>query len=78
MKNINRAPEPARTFALSEREEKVLIQICKGFSNQEIADMLHISKRTVDKHRENILLKTDSRNTAGLVIYAIKNGILVI
>jgi DNA-binding NarL/FixJ family response regulator len=78
MKNINRASEPARTFALSEREEKVLVHICKGLSNQEIADLLHISKRTVDKHRENILLKTDSRNTAGLVIYAIKNGILVI
>ncbi|MCD4679005.1 MAG: LuxR C-terminal-related transcriptional regulator, partial [Bacteroidales bacterium] len=54
---------------------EVLYNICKGLSNQEIADHLYISKRTVDKHRENILLKTQSKNTASLVIYAIKNEI---
>lgn len=44
-------------------------------SNQEIADKLFISKRTVDKHRANILEKTGCRNTANLVVWAIKNGI---
>ena len=63
---------------LAEREEEVLYLICKGYSNQEIADSLHISKRTVDKHRENLLLKTSSKNTPGLVIYAIKNGVIEI
>jgi len=63
---------------LSEREEEVLFNICRGYSNQEISEILHISKRTVDKHRENLLLKTQSRNTVGLVIYAIKNGIVEI
>jgi DNA-binding CsgD family transcriptional regulator len=38
--------------------------------------MLHISKRTVDKHRENLLLKTDSKNTAGMVMFAIRSGIV--
>lgn len=61
---------------LTDREKEVLYHICKGLSNQEIADTLFLSKRTVDKHRENILLKTSSRNTASLVIYAIKHGII--
>lgn len=63
---------------LTEREIEVLYNICKGLSNQEIADLLCISKRTVDKHRENLLLKTEAKNTAGLVVYAIKNGIFEI
>ncbi|HER08884.1 MAG TPA: response regulator transcription factor, partial [Bacteroides sp.] len=37
---------------------------------------LFLSKRTVDKHRENILLKTGAKNTAGLVMYAIQSGII--
>ena len=45
-------------------------------SNQEIADELFISKRTVDKHRANILEKTGCKNTASLVVYAIRNGIV--
>ncbi|MBN1116466.1 MAG: response regulator transcription factor [Bacteroidales bacterium] len=61
---------------LTEREVEVLYQICKGLSNQQIADELFISKRTVDKHRENLLIKTNSKNTAGLVIYAVRNGIV--
>lgn len=63
---------------LTERETEVLLLICKGFTNSEIADRLVLSKRTVDKHRENLLLKTQSKNTANLVIYAIKNGFLQI
>jgi len=63
---------------LTERELEVLLLICKGFTNSEIADRLVLSKRTVDKHRENLLLKTQSKNTANLVIYAIKNGFLQI
>lgn len=63
---------------LSKREIEVLLNICKGLSNQEIADNLSISKRTVDKHRENILLKTGSKNTAELVVHAIKNQIFIV
>lgn len=61
---------------LSERELEVLKQICIGLSNQEIAENLHISKRTVDKHRANLLDKTNSKNTAHLVMYAIKNKLI--
>ncbi len=61
---------------LSERETEVLIEICRGYSNQEIADKLFISKRTVDKHRANILEKTGCRNTASLVYFAIKHKLI--
>ncbi len=64
--------------ALSEREGEILPLICEGFSNQEIADRLFISKRTVDKHRANILSKTGCKNTASLVIYAVKNNLIEI
>ena len=63
---------------LSERELEILLLICKGFSNQEIADELFISKRTVDKHRANILSKTNCKNTPNLVVYAIKNRLVEI
>lgn len=63
---------------LSERELEILYHVCKGLSNQEIADILFISKRTVDKHRANLLSKTACRNTAALVMYAIKNKIVEI
>ncbi len=58
---------------LSDREVEILELICQGFSNQEIGEKLFISKRTVDKHRSNILTKTNSRNSAQLVMNAIKN-----
>jgi DNA-binding NarL/FixJ family response regulator len=61
---------------LSERELEILILICQGLSNQEIGDKLFISKRTVDKHRANILEKSESKNTAQLVLYAIKNKLV--
>ena len=63
---------------LSSREIEVLLLICRGLSNQEIADALFISKRTVDAHRANILEKTGCKNTASLVVYAIKNGLVTV
>ena len=63
---------------LSDREKEILLLICKGLSNQEIGDRLFISKRTVDKHRANILEKTGCKNTANLVVWAIKNSVVAI
>lgn len=56
---------------LTEREKEVLHLIIKEKSNQEIADELFISIRTVDAHKRNLLDKTGSKNVAGLVLYAI-------
>lgn len=63
---------------LSKREKEILLKICEGLSNQEIADELFISKRTVDKHRANLLGKTNSKNTASLILFAIKNKLIEI
>ncbi|MGN0028391.1 MAG: response regulator [Marinilabiliaceae bacterium] len=60
---------------LSTREMAVLTEICNGSSNQEIAEKLFISKRTVEKHRANIMMKTGCGNTASLVVFAVKNGL---
>jgi DNA-binding NarL/FixJ family response regulator len=80
LKNIKTVAviDKAGEVNLSEREIEVLQQICKGLSNQEIAEVLHISKRTVDKHRANLLEKTNCRNTASLVMYALKNKLIEI
>lgn len=67
--------EPAED-QLSNREVEILVEVCRGLSNQEIADKLFISKRTVDKHRANIMEKTGCKNTANLVVYAIKNHLV--
>ena len=63
---------------LSKREKEILLKICEGLSNQEIAETLFISKRTVDKHRANLLGKTNSKNTASLILFAIKNKLIEI
>ena len=61
---------------LSEREIEILVDICRGYSTQEIADRLFISKRTVDKHRASILEKSGCKNSTSLVVYAIKRGLV--
>lgn len=76
VKNIHSKEQKYTGSLLSEREIEILSLISKGFSNQEISEKLFISKRTVDKHRSNIIEKTGSKNTASLVMYAIKNGII--
>ena len=62
-------------FEITDREKDVLKLIVDEFTNQEIADKLFISVRTVDAHRRNLLQKIGAKNTAGLVKYAIENGI---
>ncbi|WP_066224249.1 response regulator transcription factor [Formosa haliotis] len=61
---------------LTSREKEILDLICKQFTTSEIADQLCISPRTVEGHRNNLLLKTESKNVAGLVTYAVKNNLL--
>ncbi len=58
---------------LSEREIQILKLICKEQSSAEIATHLFLSIRTVEGHRNNLLLKTQSRNTAGLVLFAVRH-----
>lgn len=60
---------------LSKREIEVLRLICAECTNQEIADKLFLSKRTVESHRQRLLEKIGTKNTVGLVVYAICNEI---
>ncbi len=61
---------------LTEREIDVLIQLVKGLSNKEIADVLNISIHTVMSHRKNITEKTGIKSLSGLTIYAISKNII--
>ena len=60
---------------LTKREVEILRLIAQEFSNAEIAEKLFISIRTVDTHRRNLIEKLEVKNTAGLVRYALKNGL---
>ncbi|MDN5210909.1 response regulator transcription factor [Fulvivirgaceae bacterium BMA12] len=64
------------TMRLTEREKEVLKLIAEEYTNQEIAEKLFLSHRTIDTHRRNLLQKLSVKNTAGLVKYAIKCGLL--
>jgi regulator of cell morphogenesis and NO signaling len=64
------------TEELSEREKDVLVQVVRGLSNKEIADVLCISTHTVISHRKNIARKLNIHSTAGLTIYAIVNKLV--
>jgi two-component system, NarL family, response regulator DegU len=61
---------------LSFRETEILKLICKQKSIGEIAKSLEISPRTVESHKKNILMKTKSKNTAGIVLYAVNNNLI--
>ena len=61
---------------LSKRETEVLELICRGNTNSEIADKLNLSPKTVDNYRTNLLQKTNTRNSAHLVMYSIKNHLI--
>ena len=72
---IKRSNKLVVDLPLTTREEEVLHLIIKEHSNQEIADELFISPRTVDAHKRNLLEKTGSKNIAGLVLYAIEKNL---
>ena len=78
IQKIKHREHETKSANLSKREREILVKICEGLSNQEIAETLFISKRTVDKHRANLLGKTNSKNTASLILFAIKNKLIEI
>jgi DNA-binding NarL/FixJ family response regulator len=78
IQKIKRREYESKSAHLSKREIEILLKICEGLSNQEIAETLFISKRTVDKHRATLLGKTGSKNTASLILFAIKNKLIEI
>lgn len=65
-----------RYDSLSEREREIFQLIAEGHSNKEIAELLSISPATVETHRAHILQKLDVHNTAELVVYAVRRGVI--
>ncbi len=61
---------------ISEREAEIVRLVAEGFTNKEIADKLFLSAHTVTTHRKNIMSKLGVNNTAGLVLFAIRNNIV--
>lgn len=68
--------DSTESLDLSKREIEVLALIAEGYTNQEIAEKLFTSKRTVEGHRQNLIDKTGTRNTAALIRFAIVNNII--
>ena len=64
------------TARLSKREVEIIQLIAEEYTTTEIAERLFISLHTVESHRKNILRKTNSRNLAGLIKYALREGIV--
>lgn len=79
MKHVTQGTKPSEKgdkIPLTARETEILKLIAEEYSNPEIAKQLFISIRTVDTHRRNLLDKLQAKNTAGLVKYAIKHGLV--
>lgn len=69
-------PDELSKLDLSKRETEVLILIAEGLTNQKIADQIFTSKRTVEGHRQSLIEKTGSKNTAALIRFAVLNGLI--
>lgn len=70
------AKDTAPVPQLTRREKEVLELIASNFSSQEIADQLYLSKRTIDNHRINLLVKLDVKNSATLIKKAMQLGLI--
>jgi DNA-binding NarL/FixJ family response regulator len=66
----------ALTDVLSERERDVMFMLALGYTNQEVAEQLYISVRTVDTHRAHLMRKLNLQTRAELVSYALANGLI--
>jgi len=66
----------SRWDTVTQREKEVLKLLAEGYTNKDIADFLHISVKTVEKHRSNLIGKLDLHNVAQLTAFAIEKGLI--
>lgn len=76
VKKIN--SDKAKKYSLTTREKEILKLYVEGFSNQEVAEKLNISIRTVETHKNNIMQKFEFKSTVEMVKFALKNNIVTI
>jgi DNA-binding NarL/FixJ family response regulator len=74
--NMNSVDLTCDAIVLSRREKEILTLITEGLTNSKIAELLFLSSHTVTTHRKNIMSKLGVKNTAGIVMYAVKYGIV--
>jgi DNA-binding NarL/FixJ family response regulator len=75
-KNVNSIADNVSNIEFSMREIEVLHLIADGLTNSEMSEKLFLSKRTIEGHRQSLIEKTNSKNTAALIRYAVLNGII--
>jgi DNA-binding NarL/FixJ family response regulator len=81
LKRLLTIPDPitnenVQDIEFSATDVEILTQLSEGFTNQEVADKLFTSKRTIENHRQQLIDKTGSRNTIALIRFAMLNGII--
>ncbi|MCF6356376.1 MAG: response regulator transcription factor [Draconibacterium sp.] len=75
-KNKNRRVRDLKLPQLTSREIEILDLVCEGLNNEQIAELLFLSPKTIEKHKSNLFQKTQTFNTVNLVIYAFKNQLV--
>ena len=75
---VKTIPDIDTSGDFTKRELEILNLMCSGLTALEIADELNLSKKTIEGHRTNLFTKTGTKNSVALVIYAIKNKLVVI
>jgi DNA-binding NarL/FixJ family response regulator len=70
--------EDTRKYSLTQREKEILKLYVEGLSNQEVADKLNISIRTVETHKNNIMQKFEFKSTIEMVKFALKNNLVIL
>ncbi len=76
VKNDQKLKASFSSSSLTEREIEIVQLICKQYSIKDIAEHLALSPRTIETHKENILMKTGSKNIAGIALYAVEHHLL--
>ena len=72
--NMYRNDKKSPFQELTRREKEILQLVVKGFTSKKMAEHLHLSQRTIDHHRSNLLRKFNRKNSVDLVNYAVRNG----
>ena len=74
--NVNTTTSSCEGLNISEREMEIIKLVAEGYSNKEVADKLYLSTHTVTTHRKNIMNKLGVNNTAGLVLFAVRENLI--
>lgn len=75
---VEKRKKQIEKLQLTDRESEILQAVCKGLKTSEICEILFLSPKTIESHKSKLFAKTNTKNTANLIIYAVKNGLIEI